>query len=200
MDRRTARGNRLGLAVVGVLLVAGGGAALARGLGLLAGPLGLPAAQPLLNAAERSFAKDTSWFWYVVAAVAVIIAVLALRWLFVQARSGALRVLRVPGATGGAQAAGGRTRMPARAASRAVTDELSAHRSIARAGAVLTGSPSAPRLRLSVTADQDCDWPRVRDTLGGEALAHLRRALELDALPTRIHVHLSRTSIGREVR
>ena len=196
MERRTARGNRVGLAVVGVLLVAGGGAALARGLGLLAGPLGLPAAQPLLNAAERRFAKDTPWFWYVVAAVAVIIAVLAVRWLLVQTRSGALRVLRVPGASGG----GGRTRMPARAAARAVTDELSAHRSIARAGAVLTGSPSAPRLRLNVTADQDCDWPRVRDTLAGEARTHLRRALELDALPARVHVHLSRTSIGREVR
>lgn len=197
MDRRTARGNRLGLAIVGVLLVAGGGAALARGLGVLPG---LPAAQPLLNAAERRFAKDTPWFWYVVAAVAVIIAVLAIRWLLVQTRSGALRVLRVPGASDGNQAAGGRTRMPARAATRAVTDELAAHRSIAHAGAVLTGSPSAPRLRLNVTADQDCDWPRVRETLNGEALTHLRRALELDALPARVHVHLTGTSIGREVR
>lgn len=194
MDRRTARGNRIGLAIVGVLLVAGGGAALARGLGVFAAPFGLPAAQPLLNGAERRFAQDHAWFWYVVAAVAVIIALLAIRWLLVQTRSGALRRLRVQGD------AGGRTHMPARAATRAVTDELSAHAGIARAAAVLTGSPSAPRLRLNVTADRDCDWPHVRGVLNGEALAHLRQALELDDLPARVHVHLTGTSAGRELR
>lgn len=181
MYRRTARGNRLGLALVGVLLVIGGGVALARGVGVLPG---LPADQPLLNAAERSFARDQPWFWYVVAIVAVLIALLALRWLLVQGRRGTVRGLRIDGE------ATGRTQMPARAASRAVEQDIGGLPGVRRVTARLAGSPSAPGVRLAVTADPRGDPAQLRAGVL-HALGDLADSLDVDRLPATVRLGFS---------
>jgi hypothetical protein len=190
MDRHIARVNRTHLAVVGVLLVAGGGLAIVRGRGLLPG---LPAGQPLLNEAERAFARGHDWFWYAVAAGAVVIALIAVRWLLAQGRTGTIRTLRVDDPTG-------RTRLPARAAGRAVAADLAALPAVRRSTALLTGAPSAPRLRLHVTADARCDWPALRGGLTGTTLTNLRTALERDHIPARVRVRLADTGPGRDIR
>ena len=89
MSRRTARGNRIGLVVVGLVLLAAGAYALARGVAVRPELLG-SAHAPLTDQHVRRYPTSQSWFWPVVAGVTVMIALLALRWLAVQARTDAV--------------------------------------------------------------------------------------------------------------
>jgi len=185
VNRRTARGNRFGLGLIGVLLIIGGVLALVRGVGLLPG---LSADRPLLSSDERNFAQSHSWFWYVVAVIAVLIALLAVRWLFVQGRRGAVRLLRIDADPVG------RTRLSARAVSKAVERDIGRKRGIRRVTASLVGSPSAPSLRLSVMADPRCDWMELRTGITEDVLRDLAHSLELDRLPAVIRIRFATTS------
>jgi len=178
MNRRTARGNRLGLVIVGVILLAAGAFALGRGLGLIAR---LPADEPLLSMPERRMAQTTPWFWWAVAVGAVVVVVLAARWLAVQTRSGRVGVLRVDGDT----------RMPARVVARAVERDAEETAGVVRARAALVGSRTRPGLRLDLTADERADWPRLRRDVAGRVRDDLAASLELDELPTVVRVRMA---------
>lgn len=190
MDRRTARGNRLGLIIVGVLLLAAGAFALGRGYGLIAR---LPGGEQVLSAAERRVASTTPWFWQAAAAVTVVILLLALRWLLVQGRTGKVAALRLDGGRGG------RTRMPSRAVTRAVEREAEDVPGVVHARAALVGSRSRPALRLDITADDRADWPRLRADVTGRVRDDLRACLELDELPTVVRIRMT-TPGGRDPR
>jgi hypothetical protein len=84
MTNRTARGNRVGLAVTGLVLLTAGGYVLARSLGAFGST---QARQPVYTDAEAGWIRTTIWIWPAVAAVGVMIAILALRWLIVQLRT-----------------------------------------------------------------------------------------------------------------
>lgn len=188
MNRRTARGNRLGLAIVGVILLAAGAFALARGFGLIAR---LPAGEPVLSTAERRMAHTTAWFWWAAAGVAVIVLLLALRWLLVQGRSSKINTLRLDAGPDG------ETRMPSRVVTRAVEHDAEDTPGIVRAHAVLAGSRARPTLRLDLTADDRADWPRLRQDVAGRVRDHLAAGLELDGLPTVVRVRMA-TQRGRD--
>src|SRR5690606_31043793 len=88
--RRGARGNRWGLGLLGLLLAAGGGAAVAAGAGLL----GPEAAGARIGAAP---AGALPWLPYAGAAVSVLVALVARRWRGGPARPAAVRrALRGP--------------------------------------------------------------------------------------------------------
>ncbi|MFF1673301.1 alkaline shock response membrane anchor protein AmaP, partial [Nocardiopsis flavescens] len=78
--RRSARGNRQGLLLVGILLLAAGAAAFAAGRGLF-GPR--VAGGALMNGAVRDLLA-APWVPYAVVALAFVAAFLALRWLLAQ--------------------------------------------------------------------------------------------------------------------
>jgi len=177
--RRGARGNRWGLGLLGLLLAAGGGAAVAAGAGLL----GPEAAGARIGAAP---AGALPWLPYAGAAVSVLVALVALRWLVVQARPEAVRhVLLEP------EEGRGRTEAASGAVQSAVEEAVAGLPGVRRARARLIDSARDPRLRLDLTLDEDADvvrvWSRVRD----EALRDLRTALEVDRVPAVVRMAMT---------
>src|SRR6185437_16944064 len=92
MTRHTARVSRTGLAIIGLILLLGGGAVLARGRSAATSVLGSPHA-PLLTHGQAQYPVTNSWVWPVVAAASFLIALLALWWMMAQAKTRALRRL-----------------------------------------------------------------------------------------------------------
>ncbi len=185
MTRHTARISRAGLILIGLILLAGGGTALARGLDAFPAVLGRAGAA-LLSHAQTRYPAGHAWVWPAAAAAAAVIALLALWWLAAQTRANTVRRLSLePDRTHGV------TVLPADAATGVITDELESYPGIQRASATLQGSPAAPRLQLSVTVEDHADPAILRTRIEAEALAHLRTALELDTIPTVLRIRFS---------
>src|SRR5690242_6734108 len=80
---RTARGNRVGLGLSGLVLLIAGAAIIARATGLIG-----PAVDPVYSDTTAGWVHDQRpWLWLTIAAVGALVALLALRWLLVQLRS-----------------------------------------------------------------------------------------------------------------
>jgi hypothetical protein len=186
MTRHTARVSRTGLVIIGLILLLGAGAVLARGLNASATVLGDPHA-PLLTQGQVQYPTENSWTWPVVAAGSFVIAVLALWWMAAQSRTRAVR--RMPIEPDSRQ---GTTTLRADAATGAMTDELDADPSIRASDALLHGSATAPGLRLAVTAENRADPGLVRAGIETRALPHLRGALGLEKIPTVLRLQFSR--------
>ena len=132
----------------------------------------------IATAAQTRYPGHHAWVWPAAAAIAAIIALLALYWLLIQARTRTVRRLSLePERTHGV------TVLPADAVTSAITDELKTRPGIHRAAAALKGSPGAPGLQLSVTAADHTDPALLRGYIEREALTHLRASLERDTIP-----------------
>jgi hypothetical protein len=186
MTRHTARVSRTGLVIIGLILLLGAGAVLARSLNASTPVLGDPHA-PLLTHGQVQYPTNNSWVWPVVAAASFLIAVLALWWMAAQTRTRAVRRLPLE-----PDRLHGTTTLRADAATGAMTDELESQPSIRAADALLHGSSATPGLRLGVTAENRADPRPVRAEIENEALPHLRSALELDKIPTVLRLQFSR--------
>ncbi|GAA2004062.1 hypothetical protein GCM10009799_34070 [Nocardiopsis rhodophaea] len=180
--RRSARGNRWGLALLGVLLLGGGTAALAAGLGLFGGRV----AEAEIAGTPELIGRPGAWLPWAAAALLVLVALLALRWLLVQLRTDT--VGRIVLGDGDAR---GRTELSSKAARTALERQVLDIPGVRRAHAAATESAQRPHLRLDVTVDEDADvanvWRRVR----AEALRDMRTALELDRLPTVVRLSMA---------
>ena len=188
---RTARGNRLGLALTGIVLLAGGGYLIARSLGVFGSG---QAQDPIYTDSTASWIHDQRpWFWIVLALAAVILAVLVIRWLLVQLRSDTLN--RIALDTDTADHDSGRADLPASALTTAVGEEIDSYPGVSKVHAALAGNPDQPELRLKVTINPDADLARVRHRITTEALAHARTALDTDHLPTQL-----RLTVGRRAK
>ncbi|WP_193374054.1 alkaline shock response membrane anchor protein AmaP [Nocardiopsis salina] len=186
--RRSARGNRLGLAVVGTVLLLVGLAALAVGQGLLgAGPAG----QTLLNDVVQGVLAQ-QWVPYVVVAVAFVAAFLSLRWLMAQGIHDTVRRLSLE--SGGE----GRVLIDEGVVSDAVEREVGDYPGVRRVRVHLTESVHHPHLRLALTLDEDADVAQIWNRVRGEALANLRRSLGLDEVPA--VVRMTMTAPSRHAR
>lgn len=173
MNRRTARGNRIGLAVVGLILLAAGAYVLARGLAVRPELLG-SAHAPLTDHDVRSYPASESWFWPVVAVVTVMITLLALRWLAVQARTDAVGDIALE-----TSPRRGTTRLPAQVLTDALEDDLTASPYVQRVNATLTGPAAARRLAVTVTATTGSDPATVAQRTS-QAIERLRQALDAE--------------------
>ena len=189
--RRTARGNRIGLGLLGLVLLITGGAILVRSTGLFGGILG-PAGESVYSDTTAGWVHDQRpWLWLTIAAVGVLVALLALRWMLVQLRSDRLGRLMVDTDHTDVPASG-RADVPAGAVTTAVGEEVDAYRGVQKVRVALTGRPDQPELRLTVTADPDADLSRLRRRITGEALAHARSSLDTDRLTTHLHLIVGR--------
>jgi hypothetical protein len=186
MTRHTAHVSRTGLVIIGLILLLGAGAVLARGLNASASVLGNSHA-PLLTHGEVQYPSRNSWVWPVVAAACAVIALLALWWMAAQTSTRTVRRMSVE-----PDRLHGTTVLRADAATSAVADELENYPSIRAADAVLRGSTAAPGLQLAVTAENRADPATLRARIESEALAHLRTALERDTIPTVMRLQFSR--------
>jgi hypothetical protein len=187
MRRRATRGNRIGLTLLGLPLLLAGAAVLTRSAGLYGGS----AATPIYPTAAQRYIHGHGWIWPVVAAAAIVVGLVCLRWLLVQARRDLLRHIRLdshreahPGA--------GRTILPADAVTDFVSDELADEPGVRRVTAFLSGRSERPELWLRLTAAADIDPDRLRQHLAGELLPSLRGALGQPDLAAYVRIHLTR--------
>jgi hypothetical protein len=195
MSSKTARGNRIGLAVVGVLLLAAGGYVLARSLGAF----GTEQADAPVYA-ERSASwihAQQPWIWITLAAIGVIVALLALRWLLVQLRTDRLGRIAMdtdlaldPDDDGDLGA--GRTTLPTSALTTAIGQEIDGYPGVRAVTVHVAGRPDRPELRLEVTIDSGADPARIRTRIVDEAIAHAKAALDTEFLPTQLLLAVNR--------
>ena len=195
MSSKTARGNRIGLAVVGVLLLAAGGYVLARSLGAF----GTEQADAPVYA-ERTASwihAQQPWIWITLAGIGVIVALLALRWLLVQLRTDRLGRIAMdtdlaldPDDDGDLGA--GRTTLPTSALTTAIGQEIDGYPGVRAVTVHVAGRPDRPELRLEVTIDSDADPARIRTRIVDEAIAHAKAALDTEFLPTQLLLAVNR--------
>jgi hypothetical protein len=135
--------------------------------------------QPVLRQATRDFAdRNAGWFWAVVAIVAGVLALLALRWLLSQASSARVGALNLE-----PNRSQGHTRLSSGAVSDAVEDEVERIRGVTRASVRVLGKPNNPLLRLDVKVGEDGDLGYIRSRIEQETVPRARQALSLRSLP-----------------
>lgn len=171
--------NRVLLALLGLLLLAGGVMTLVRSFDGFGATL---ADDPLLGGPqERLFDEYSPWAWIAVAAVAALVALLALRWLLAQ-----LRTDRVGNLDLEPDDRRGTTTLHPGAVTTAVCEEIESYRGVRSASARLLHDPRRPELVLHVDLDPRADIAATRRRIEADAVAHTRQALDLDELPTRL--------------
>lgn len=177
------RTNRSVLMLLGLVL------AVAGVLGLLVGFGGFGASaqrRPVLDPSTRSYAASHDWFWLIVAAAALIVAILALLWLRVQLTTNRVRSFELE-----RDHSHGTTTLAAAAVERACAEELQSRRGIAKATAVVLGSEYDPRLALVVSLDGREPLRTVDHVVLTDFLPKIRQTLENAQLPVRIEYRLA---------
>jgi hypothetical protein len=179
MSRRVNSANRAALALLGLLLTAAGGLGLATGFGAFGRAR---ADSPVLPGRLRTFATDTPWFWWAVAAACVLIALLGLRWLLAQLRVDRLHRLDLT-----TDERDGLTTLHAGALTDAVQDEVRGIRGVSGASAHLRSEPSR-RLVLAVDLADYADIADVRRRLEQDTVSHVRQAIDDPGFPVDIEL------------
>lgn len=168
---RPARLNRCLLAITGVALVTGGGLAMATSLGMLP----TDPATPLAPGTDL----PPTWTLYATAAVAVLLALLCLRWLAAQfARKPKTHTWRIED-----DPEHGHTELAARIATTPFTADAATYPGIHTAHADLTGTQHEPTLAVIVTTEHDANLTEILHRLDTHGLPRLRNALDLTSLP-----------------
>lgn len=201
MHRRTRRGNRLGLGLLGLVLLAGGAALVAAHERVFGHRAATSSVYP--PAARRFVHAHGDWLWTVIAVVAIAAGLVFLRWLLVQPRVDRLRRVRLDTADAAPPDDGGepgRTRMPADALCDVVEDEIADLRGVRRVSATLTGHADTPELWLRVATAGDADVARVRRAIVDDVVRDARQALDRPDLPAHLHLVVTRHDTPRAAR
>lgn len=180
---RTRRANRSVLALIGLLLFAGGAAGIAAGLGLFGEDIRY---RKVIPEATRQWVYRHDWFWIAIAAGGVVVALLAFRWLFAQTATNRVSHLDLE-----SDRRDGRTVLAARAVTDAVAEEIDSYRGVASVSAHLIGARAAPLLLTHVSLDERGDPAAVRTRIQSEAVPHTRRSLDNPDLPVRLELRLA---------
>jgi hypothetical protein len=180
MNSRVDTLNRVVLALLGLVFLAAGGLGLAAGAGAF-GP------DPnVLPQSVRDYADRNGWYWWAVAAGALIIALLALGWLLAQLRTE--RAGRLDLTTDDRD---GVTIVRSAALTDAVDDEAETLRGVSRASAHLRDH-RGKKLLLAVDLTDYADIGEVRRALESDVVAHARRAVDDPRLPVDIELRHGR--------
>jgi hypothetical protein len=171
------RTNRAALIVFALLLTAAG----LTGASTSFGAFGAATehARLFANPVGVYFGHQGAWLWLVIAAAAVVLGLLALRWLavllFSTDRAHDIRI-------GGARCAG-RTTLLAAALTDAVTQEIGTYSGVHAAKARIVGDPTTPELVIDVTLELSADPSALRHRIETHAVTHAREALDDPDLP-----------------
>jgi len=179
------RTNRTMMLVFALLLIAVGldaGAASIGGYGT-----GTAHSHLMANPTGHFIGANGIWLWPVAAVAALIVALIALRWLiallFSTDRSGDLLIRSGSGA--------GRTTLASGALTDAVAEEIEGYRGVNSARARLIGNREDPELVVTAGLEQTADFAGLRQRIETEALTHARQALGDMALPTQLELTIS---------
>ncbi|WP_329787043.1 alkaline shock response membrane anchor protein AmaP [Lentzea sp. DG1S-22] len=178
--------NRFLLGLLGLVLLVAGGGALAITLGHV------PRVDRGAVLVPGTALPPTGVLW-VVAAVAVLLALLCLRWLVAQVPRREVTSWRWADEAGA-------TRLSTSTAVAPFADEVTAYPGVRKVDAELTGPHTAPRLALVVRAHGDADLRDIRRRIDDEGLPRLREALEAPELPTTIEFRIAAAKAGARVR
>lgn len=183
-----ARLNRTLLLLVGLLLLVAGVAGLLVGLAPVRQVLpGLDPAAPLLPANL----DPPGWVPWVTIAAAVVVGLLALRWLLAQARRRPrTRTWTLPSAAVDGRDAGV-TRMHSGHAADALAADIEGYDGVRRAAAALVGDRTRPQVHLEVTADAGADLVALRTRIVEHALPRMRAASGIDGDRTDLVLRLA---------
>ena len=139
------------------------------------------------NPTAHFIGRNSAWFWPVAAVAALIVALLALRWLFLLLfstdRSGDLVIKSGTGA--------GRTTLANGALTDAVVGEIEGYRGVNSARARLIGDPEDPELVVTAGLEENADFTALRQRIETEALTHARQALGNMKLPTQLDLTIT---------
>lgn len=179
------RTNRTVMLLFAVLLIAVGldaGAASIGGYGT-----GTAHSHLMDNPTGHFIGAHGVWLWPVAAVAALIVALIALRWLlallFSTDRSGDLLIRSGSGA--------GRTTLASGALTDAVAEEIEGYRGVNSARARLIGDREDPELVVTAGLEETADFTALRQRIETEALTHARQALGDMALPTQLELTIS---------
>jgi hypothetical protein len=175
--------NRLGLGIVGLVLLAAGG----YGLGRHYGKFGTGAQnEPILLPDIRNFVADNrDWFWWAAGAASVVVALLAFGWL-----RGQLRLPLPANDHLDRQEVDGRTRLDGAAAADALAAEVDALAGVASADARVWGDPTRPDVYLRVHIHDDVAIDALRSDIETARLDRLRHALQVEHLEASVDLRL----------
>jgi hypothetical protein len=185
--------NRILLALVGLALLAVGGAVLAVGLGVKSPSWWIHQGRHdvLLSTAERTRWRGEGWWWPVVIAALAVLVLLALWWLVAVLRRRRLREVLVDTGDG----AGATLRGPA--LEHALAADAAALEGVARARARLKGRRTAPEARLRLQMEPHVDPGAALRDLSDGPLAHARDAAALPVLPAEVRLRAVSHKAGR---
>jgi hypothetical protein len=175
-----ARLNRALLAVLGVLLIALGGYALAAHFGRIE-----------WVGVRSGLVPDTrspGWVLWTVVGVGCLVALGCVRWLVAQLP----RKHRPVRWRARARDSADSVALDTAIACAPVAADISSYGGVRSATARLSGPGSGPGLHLVVTAAPDTDVTALRDRIRTHAVPRLRQALEIDELPVEMELRLAR--------
>ncbi|MDN3351665.1 alkaline shock response membrane anchor protein AmaP [Actinomadura sp. DC4] len=161
-------GNRVWLALTGLVLLGTGGTTL--GLGVFR------PGRPLVTGATSRWISAHPWFWASVSGVALAVAMLGTAWLSAQWRRRTLRRLAMGDARAGA------TRMAARVAARAIAADVTSYPGVRQVRTRLAGSARRPSMRVLVMCDAEVDLAELSWRIRDDAMVRLRTTLNRDDL------------------
>ena len=179
MSHRANVINRVVLIVLGLLLLAVGALGLALSIGIFGSRR---ATDPVLPQSVSTFPHGRPWFWWALAGVLLVIAVLSLLWLLTQFTTDrATRLDRT------ADAREGYTTLRASALTDAVEDEASGITGVTDASATVY-ERHGQQVFLRVGLDADADIAEVRTRLEHDVVPHIREGVGIPRLPVIIEL------------
>ncbi|SOD87537.1 alkaline shock response membrane anchor protein AmaP [Streptomyces sp. Ag109_G2-15] len=176
--------NRVLLGLVGLLLLAVGGAVLAVGLGappphwwLHTGPHDV-----LLSTAERTRWRDARWWWPTVIAALALLVLLALWWLTAILRRRRLTEVLVD--TGDGEGA----LLRGKALETALAAEAALQQGVSHTETLLTGRRTTPAVRAWLRLEPDVDPGAALRDFTDQSLTHARESAGLASLPAEVRL------------
>jgi hypothetical protein len=165
------RTNRLAVLLLALLCIAAGAAGGAASIGEFGSAT---QHRPLIaNRIAAFIGTQGDWLWPAAAAAAVILVLLAMRWLlallFSTDRSGDL-----PISAGGSA---GRTTLAPGALTEAVVEEVQSYPGVDSARGRIVGDPTDPELVVTATLEETADFAALRQRIETGALTHARSAV-----------------------
>jgi len=180
MSSRVDSLNRTTVTLIGLVLLVAGGLGLAYSLGAFG-----DGEHPLVPQGMRDLAQDQPWFWWAVAAVCLLMALLALRWLLAQLRTDRVGQLDLT-----TDDRDGLTTLHGNALTEAVETETEQIRGVVGASAHLRDRRGR-RLLLGVDLAEYADLAEVRRSVEERVVAHARQAVDDPGLPVDIELRPS---------
>lgn len=179
-------GNRVCLALTGLVLLVTGGATLVNGA--------QEPYRPLVTGALSRWMTASLWFWPAVACGSLGVAMLGSAWLTAQWRRRSLRRLAMGDSRADA------TRMAARVATRAIAADVTSYPGVRRVSTRLSGSARRPAVRVRVTYEEGVDLGELAWRIRDDAMARLRTTLNREDLGGVVDFRMKRDDRAGERR